>query len=644
MPEGQPVDSPAAGLRQVLAVLRRLWPFVRPYRGKFFLGLGLILVAVPLGQFAVFLTRDVTNNALLATSLTAEERWSIVLQIVGLQAIFWLSSALLGMWREVLEWYVSMRATFDLRCRYYRHLMRLPMSVLSKYTPGEILFRSTSDMVSLFTVGNKVETATPAGQIPPDNKEVRTTFHYSNDVDPYDPGMMGMIARSLPLFIETIYALAWGVALLCLIDPLLGLALAIYIVPFTIFSTQAFNRVRVSAADFRAAQQVESGVLRDSIAGLRIVKSLGRTAWQRKRHFAAASQSRRNGVKMVYELARAQQFIQQGMRWVFTAIIYIYQARRIVEGDASIADWVATALLIEAAQMPLQNFVQLIQLLRMQTVPAQRILEILDTEPTLVDKESAVVQPPLKGEVEFNDVHLTYSGDRPALNGINFRIQAGEYVGLVGASGAGKSSIVALLLRLYAPDSGLVKVDGIDVQGVQIQTLLDQTATVPQSTQLYTGTIAENIRFGNPWVDDETFNWAVQASGVSEFLSRREHGLDSEVGEGSFLSGGECQRIGIARALVRRPKLLLLDEATASLDPKSEEAVLQALEKVRNGMTVISIAHRLKAVASCDRVIVLDQGRVVADGKHEDLISQPGPYRDLWHIQNESAGLEAPLD
>lgn len=625
-------------LAQIGRIFGRLWSYVGPYQGKFFLGLAMVLIAVPLSQLAVFLTRDVTNNALTAVSLTAEDRWSVVLRIVGLQAVFWLASSLLSVWREVLEWYVSMKATFDLRLRYYRHLMRLPMSHLSRYAPGEHLFRATSDMVSMFTIGSKVETATPAGQIPPDNKEVRSTFYYSNDVDPFDPGIMGIISRSFPLFLETIYGLGWGIALLWLIDPVLSVALAFYIVPFYWVSTRAFNRVRATAFRFKAASEVESGVLRDSIAGLRVLKSFGRTARQKVRFYQAASLARRRGVRMMFELVRTQQWIQQGMRWTFTTVVYLYQARRIVLGEATVGDWVATALLVEAAQMPLQNLVQLVELVRMQMVPAQRVLETLDTEPTLLDKPEAVAMPRLKGEVAFQNVHLSYHGDRPALNGVSFRIQPGEYVGIVGPSGAGKSSVLALLLRLYGADQGAVMVDGVEVRDLKLDSFLDQTATVPQSTALYSGSILENILFGNPQADLDQVEWAVESSGVKAFADQREEGLDSEIGDGTFLSGGERQRIGIARALVRNPRLLLLDEATASLDPKTEDEVLQVIGRLREGRTVVSIAHRLKAVVPCDRVIVLDQGKVVAEGRHEDLVHQPGPYRDLWRVQQEELG------
>ena len=600
--------------------------------------MALLLFAVPLGQFALFLTRDVTNKALLATNLTVDERWNTVLRIVALQATFWLASAILSTWREVLEWYNSMRSTFDLRLAFYRHLHRLPMSFLRRRAPGEHLFRATTDMVSMFRIANRAPVPTASGQAPLDSKEVAIAY-YSNDVDPYDPGVMGMITRTVPTMVETLYALAWGAALLFLIDPLLSVFLLLYIVPFTLLSHRAFNRVRRTAFSVKARTEVESGVLRDSIAGLRLLKSFGRLRYQSGRYQEAATATRRCGIQQVAEMVLAQNGLQMGMKWTFSVLVYVYVAGRVVRGQATLGDWVATFLLVESAQAPLENFVQLLQLVKMQIVPAQRIRETLDQVPTLEDPPGAAKLPALVGEIKFEGVEFAYEPSRPALRGIDLTIRPGEYVGIVGPSGAGKSSLVSLILRLYGADKGHVRVDGQDVREVQLQSLLDQVGTVPQLTSLYTGTVADNVLFGDPWASRSDLDWALGASGVRAFSDRMPLGVDTEVGEGGALSGGERQRIGIARALVRRPRILFLDEATASLDPGTEDAVLRSVDGLRGGMTIVSIAHRLKAVAGCDRILVMQAGEIVQTGTHADLIARPGLYQDLWREQSREAAL-----
>ncbi len=616
-------------------IFRRLWAIVRPYQGKFFLGICFLLLAVPLGQFAIFLTRDVTNQALNTSSLTIEERWDAVIRIIILQAGFWLASTLLSTWREVLEWYVSMRSTLDLRLKYYRHLHSLPMSFLGQFGPGAHLYRSTADMVSLFRVGNRVETSTPAGQMPPESKEVQTSYYYSNDVDPYDPGVMGIITRSMPLFVETLYAMGWGTALLYLIDPVLSLMLVCYIIPFSIVSYFAFNRVREAAFDFKDGVENESKVLRDSIAGMRTMKAFGRTSLQLKKYFLAAGQARRNGIRMYGELVKAQNILQQFMRWAFTTIVYVYLARKIVIGQATIGDWVATALLIEAAQMPLQNFVQLTQLLKMQLVPIRRIFATLDTEPLLLDKPNAESVGEFGGSLKFNDLTFGYRESEPVIHGLTLDVKPGEYLGIVGPSGAGKSSLVSLALRLYGPDSGSVLVDGKDLADVQLKSYLGKVASVPQSTYLYAGTIAENVYFGNPDANEEDLQRALDQSGASAFLSHHGDGVETCISETAPISGGERQRIGIARALIRDPKILFLDEATASLDPVTEDAVLQTIQEIRAGRTIVTIAHRLKAVTQCDRIVVLSAGRIVQEGSHEELLAVDGLYKELWEQQWE---------
>lgn len=630
-------DAPIS-IAQSYAVVKRFWVFVRPYRGKFFLGILLLLFSVPLAQFALFLTRDVTNKALLATGLTADERWSTVVGIVGLQAVFYFSSAILGMCREVLEWYGSMRSTFDLRLAFYKHLNRMPLSYLSKRLPGEHLFRSTADMVSVFRITGRPAAATASGQSAPDSKEIAMAI-YSNDVDPYDPGVMGLIVRTVPLIVETLYSLAWGASLLFLIDPVLSVMLVVYIVPFALISNRLFNKVRGSAFRFKQASEVETGSLRDSIAGLKTLKVLGRLKLQRKKYLNTVAHARRAGIRQIAEIVMVQNGVQIGMKWVFSIIIYVYVTSRVMQGSATLGDWVAALLLIEAAQGPLENLVQILQLIKVQLVPAQRILETLDAVPTEVDIPQAPPIGPIAGHIKFESVHFSYDEHRQVLNGVDFQLNAGKYLGIVGPSGAGKSSILALLLRLYSPSQGRILVDGVDISQIQIASLLEQIGTVPQVTHLYSGTIADNILFGNLKASEQELNSVAKVAGVTAFAQRFPDGIYTELGEGSTISGGERQRIGVARAILRNPKLLLLDEATASLDPETEANILREIEGLRGDRTIISVAHRLKAVQSCDHILVLNDGSRAQFGTHAELISVDGLYQTLWQQQSQEVAL-----
>ncbi|MCE9559179.1 MAG: ABC transporter ATP-binding protein/permease, partial [Armatimonadetes bacterium] len=259
----------------------------------------------------------------------------------------------------------------------------------------------------------------------------------------------------------------------------------------------------------------------------------------------------------------------------------------------------------------------------------------LDAVPTIVDTPGAKAIGPVSGRIEFQDVHFSYIPERKVLNGLSFKIEPGQYLGVVGPSGAGKSSVLSLLLRLYLPAAGRVLVDGQDVNDIKIASLLEQIGTVPQTTNLYSGTIAENILFGNPKATENDLKRVALLSGVTAFAQRFPAELETEIGEGSTISGGERQRIGIARALIRNPKIFVLDEATANLDPETEAGVLQEIEVLRGQRTIISVAHRLKAVQTCDRILVLDSGKAAQFGTHDELVRADGLYRKLWLEQTQ---------
>jgi subfamily B ATP-binding cassette protein MsbA len=592
-------------------VLVRFWPFVNRYRGKFVLGILLILVAVPLGQFSVFLTRDATNRIFLASEETIEARWTGVLAIVGLQACFWLVSSLLSTAREVLEWYVSMRSTYDLRMAFYRHLYRLPLSFLLQRPPGEHVYRATED------IGPR-------------------------DGDGYAPGLMGMIARMIPQLFEAVYGVIWGGILLFLIDPGLAFMLALYIVPFAVCAHLMYDKLRLSSFAFRATSEQESAVLRDSVAGLRSIKGAGRTLLQRRIYGRIAGDSKRLQNQLSFQTILTTQGVVWSFRWAFQLIVFVFMTHRVISGQATLGDWVASFLIVTEAQTPLEKAVQIVQQIRMQIVPGQRVLETLDVQPTHADPPNAVQLPPLQGSIDFDQVHFSYLSGIPVLKGVSFQIQPNSHLGIVGPSGAGKSSLVGLFLRQYVPESGWVRVDGKDIQQIQLNSLLDQCAVVPQSTYLYEGTIRENILFGNKDATDAELTEACRQSGVLEFAERFPDGIDTWIGEGALLSGGERQRIGIARALIRNPRIVILDEATASLDSETEEEILQCLQIAFAKQTVITIAHRLKAVAECDSIVVLNFGQVTQQGTHKELIEQDGLYRDLWQEQAASADLQEP--
>lgn len=595
-------------------VLRRFWTYVKPYKSKFILVFLLLILSVPLTQVAIFLTRDVVNNALVASGKTVADRWAIVLRIVTIQSLFWFAGAILSTMREVLEWYTSMRSTYDLRRAFYRHLHCLPLQFLRTRPAGEHLYRSTIDF------------GKPDG-------------------DGYDPGVMGMITRQFSQLVEQAYSVVWGGIFLYLINPMLGYLLTLYMIPYVLVGWWSYDKVRLAYFRQRHREEYETAVLRDSVASLRTLKSMGRTQFQLRRYAHAAVRTRRRAMELLWWQTIADNAALWSVRWVFNGLLLAYTSLLVINGKLTVGDWFASTALLAAVQLPLEKFFLLVQTLRRDMVPAQRILETLDVEPELGDKPNAHELGPIQGLVEFKDVRFSYEPGKEVLHGVSFVVQPGQHVGFVGPSGAGKSSVLNLLLRLHAPDSGQICVDGFDTMDVALETLLDQTSVVPQSTYLYDDTIAGNIRFGDPRADEETFDRAVRESGVADFAARRTEGLETEIGEGATVSGGERQRIGIARALIRSPRILLLDEATANLDPHTEGDLLATLKEVSVGRTTITVAHRLKAVKSCDLIFVMENGQIVETGTHAQLVRADGLYARLWRSQAETVdeALSAPI-
>jgi ABC-type multidrug transport system fused ATPase/permease subunit len=267
---------------------------------------------------------------------------------------------------------------------------------------------------------------------------------------------------------------------------------------------------------------------------------------------------------------------------------------------------------------------------------AGRITRTLDAVPDVLEGEAPTALSAVRGEIEFTGVRFHYVPNRPILRGVTFRIAAGEHIGLVGQTGCGKSTIANLLLRMYDVTGGRIRLDGFDVRDLSIATLRRSIAIVSQEVHIFYGSIAENIRFARPDASDEEVVAAAKSAGAHDFIMALSEGYNTVVGPGGrTLSGGECQRVSIARAIITSPAILILDEATAAMDNETEQRIATALEKLTKGRTTISIAHRLSTLRDCDRIMAMDGGRIVEEGTREELIAKGGIFCKLYTLQNE---------
>jgi subfamily B ATP-binding cassette protein MsbA len=267
-------------------------------------------------------------------------------------------------------------------------------------------------------------------------------------------------------------------------------------------------------------------------------------------------------------------------------------------------------------------------------VGVERIQAILETDTIIPEREDAREPGSTRGEITFDHVAFGYNKDEPVLRDVNFTIKQGELVGIVGTTGGGKSTVVSLIPRFYDPTAGSVRIDGVDIREYKLHPLRDQIGFVLQDTVLFRGTIRDNIAYGRHGATQAEIEGAAKLANADEFISRMPHGYDTPVGErGLTLSGGQRQRIGIARAIIRNTPILILDEPTAALDTESERLVIEALERLMKGRTVITIAHRLSTIRDANKIIVLKEGVVAEQGTHQELIDLGGVYAELHRIQ-----------
>jgi len=422
------------------------------------------------------------------------------------------------------------------------------------------------------------------------------------------------------------------------LSPRLAL-LSLSVVPLMVLATVFF--ARQARAAFRATRvriAAVVGDLAEDLSGMRVIQAFAQEDRSRDR-FDGLNQANRQANISAMSLSFAFLPSVEFLSMLATAVVLWFGGRAVASGELTLGIVVAFLAYIGRFFQPILELSQLYTTLQAAMAGGERVLELLDTEPAVADAPGAVEMPPIRGKVDLNGVSFSYQGEAVALRGVDLHLEAGSTVALVGPTGAGKTSIANLIARFYDVTEGSVHIDGIDVRSVTRHSLRRQMGLVPQEPFLFSGTIADNIRFGRPEASLDEVHAAARAAHAHEFIQSLPLGYETRVQEGGAnLSVGQRQLVCIARAVLADPRLLILDEATASVDTLAEGLIQRALDQLLAGRTAVIIAHRLSTVRHADRIFVIEDGTVVDQGTHEELIARPGTYRALYLAQQTTVG------
>jgi subfamily B ATP-binding cassette protein MsbA len=590
-------------------MIRLIRELLRPYRGQLVIILLAMLVETASSLASPWPLKVIIDNVVgshkLPHGLDELVRPMLEhgnkLRVAGLAALAFVLIALLGALASYIDNYytesVGQWVANDLRLKTYQHLQRLSLGYYNTHETGTLLSTITTDIATIQSFASS------------------STLNILVD--------MLTIVSMLGLM----FWLNWDFTLI-----------AVAVTPFLLFFISRFKKaVKKATHEVRKEQADIVAVVQQGLESMQAVKAFGREDMEQQAladvsHATVAAALKARKVKSMLSPIVT-------ITVAFCTAIVLWRGAALILKEAMTVGALTVYLsYLSKFFKPVKDLATTTNAIAQAGVGVERVQAILQTDAILPEREDAFEPTAVKGEIAFEHVAFGYLEDEPVLKDVSFTIEAGQLVGVVGPTGSGKSTVVSLIPRFYDVNNGTVKIDGRDVRDYKVNPLRDQIGYVLQDTVLFRGTILENIAFGRPNATRQEIVDAAKLANADEFISRMPKGYDTMVGErGSTLSGGQRQRIGIARVMVRNSPILLLDEPTAALDSESEKLVIEALERLMKGRTVITIAHRLSTIRDADKIIVIAGGVVAESGNHDELMALNGIYADLHRTQFDVA-------
>lgn len=568
----------------------RLLNYVRPYLPRLILAVLCTCLAAGCNLYLPWIIKDVVDKVLVQKDVRM-----LYLIAASIVVVFIIRGLFFYGQNYLMSW-VGQRVVIDIRGAIFRKLQRLSMSFYDKNKTGTIMSYVTNDVAAL---------------------------------------QVAMVDKAVELVTE-------GLVLIGSIAAMLWLDWKLTLFTFCTFPVVLWfmdffgKKIRRNGGRIQECTAELTSVLQEVVSSARVVKSFVREDYEIKRFDAQNMTNFYANMKNIKLNALLTPTVELVAAIGVTVVMW-YGGMSVINGAITAGSLVAFLVYAVNIANPIKRLTKVVASIQQALAAGERVFGILDLEENIKELPSAKLLPPVQGYVEFKHVDFAYNKDEQVIEDLSFKVNRGQIVAIVGPSGAGKSTIASLLPRFYDVTNGSIVIDGMDIRNVTLNSLREQVGIVPQETLLFNGSVYDNILYGRLDATKEEVEAAAKAANAHDFIMGLPEGYDTMLGDrGVNISGGQRQRISIARAILKNPQILILDEATSALDTESERIVQEALDRLMVGRTSFVIAHRLSTIKNADRILVMEKGRLVEDGSHEELMAQEGLYAHLYRIQYRS--------